>query len=178
MEEWKKEESSRGREGRGKTLSVTPSRFGLDVPEEAGVAPSRRGEGWIGQKPPSAASGLLSNHTVAAQVADPERELYRVKNHPEGPAPLKSRERDPLLPSSASPSSFPRPLPSSLPLPPPGSECPCAPRAGAAARAVSPVPPLGLTHPPPPPPSEEELEERKMAAAASTRGAVGPLRGA
>lgn len=131
-------------------MSVTPSRFGLDVPDEAGVAPSRRGEGWIGQKPPSATSGILSNHTVAAQVADPERELYRVKNHPEGPALLKSRERDPLLPSSAAPSSFPRPLPFSLPLPPPGSECPCTPRARAAARAVSPGPPLRLTHPPPP----------------------------
>lgn len=42
VEEWKKEERNRveWKDG-GKTLSVTPGRFGLDVPGEAGVASSR-----------------------------------------------------------------------------------------------------------------------------------------
>lgn len=47
MEEWKRGKLD-GVERRGKTLNVTTGKFGLDVPSEAGVAPSRgkRGVDW------------------------------------------------------------------------------------------------------------------------------------
>lgn len=128
-------------------MSVTPRRIGLDGPGEAGVAPLRGGEAWIGRKPPSPGSGLLSDRTAAAQVATPPRKQYRGGNHRGAGAAEVSREGS-LLPSSASP--LPPPLPTSLPLPPPGSECPCAPRAGAAARAASPGPSPSPHSPPPP----------------------------
>lgn len=76
--------------------------------------------------------------------------LQRSKSHPEGRAPLKSRESDPHFLPLLLPPLSPRPLPFSLPLPPPGSECPCAPRARAAARAAFPAPSPSPHLPPPP----------------------------
>jgi hypothetical protein len=66
-----------------------------------------------------------------------------------GAAEISREDPPPRLPSSTSPSSFPRPFPFSLRLPPPGSKCPCAPRARAVARAAFPAPSPSPHSPPP-----------------------------
>lgn len=161
-------------ERRGKILSVTPGRIGLDVPREAGVAPSRgrRGVDW----PPAVkrlqrAAQQPHKHRTASR--SPKGALQRGGNH----RPLNSRERDPHFLSPLLP-----PLPPALSLlpPPPPSRVGVSlrPKGRSSSESSFPrsLPLASLT--PTPPPSEEEPEERKMAAAASTRGAAGPLRGA
>ena len=107
-----------------------------------------------------------------------EGALPKGGNRQEGPAPLKSRERDPHTSFLYFSLLFPPP-PSLLP-PPPPSRVGVSLRPTGRSSSESSFPrslPLASL-PPTPPPSEEEPEERKMAAAASTRGAAGPLRGA
>lgn len=167
-----------GVERRGKTLSVTPGSFGLDVPGEAGVAPSR----WRGVDWPEAAERLQQAaqqpHRGLTASRSQKGALQRGRSHPEGRAPLKSRERDPhFLPLLLPPLS--PPPPSLLPPPPPSRVgVSLRPTGQSSSESSFPrsLPLASLT--PTPPPSEEEPEERKMAAAASTRGAAGPLRGA
>lgn len=144
----------------GKTLSVTTGRFGLDVPGEAGAAPSRgrRGVDWQG-----AARRLQlaaqQPHSCCTASRSQKGALQRGGNQPAGPAPLKSRERHPTSFLCFS-LLFPPPLPFPLLLPPPGSECPCAPRTGVAVRAAF-LAPSPLPHSPSPPPRRARRSRRE-----------------
>lgn len=51
--------------------------MGSMFPVRVGLPPRAGGEGWIGRKPPSVSSGLLSSRAGAAELTDPKRERYR-----------------------------------------------------------------------------------------------------
>lgn len=134
-------------ERRGKILSVTPGRIGLDVPREAGVAPSRgrRGVDW----PPAVkrlqrAAQQPHKHRTASR--SPKGALQRGGNH----RPLNSRERDPHFLSPLLPPLPPAPFPSPSPSPLPGRSVPAPQGPEQQREQLSPLPPPRLTHPHPP----------------------------